>query len=73
MVFYFYAARSAREALLRLFKEELEDRGSRGQGPLAFRVLVGGDEARAHLEQLYATFQDSFGGPPVLHVSPDDD
>lgn len=73
MVFYFYAARSAREALLRVFKEELETRGSRGQGPLAFRQLVGGDEARAHLEKLYFEFEERFGAPPILHASPDGD
>ena len=73
MVFYFYAARSAREALKRLFAEELEVPGSRGQGELAFRVLVGGDAARAHLERLYFEFAERFGGPPVLHASADDD
>ncbi|HEY4223812.1 MAG TPA: hypothetical protein VGO62_20790 [Myxococcota bacterium] len=68
MVFYFYAARSAREALKRLFADELDDSGARGQGALAFRVLVGGDAARAHLERLYFEFEERFGAPPVLHA-----
>lgn len=69
MVFYFYAARSAREALRRLFAEELEQPGASGQGPLAFRVLVGGDSARAHLERLYVEFEERFGGLPILHAA----
>ncbi len=69
MVFYFYAARSAREALRRLFADELDEPGARGQGELAFRFYAGGDEARVHLERLYFEFEDRFGAPPVLHVS----
>lgn len=69
MVFYFYAARSAKEALKRLFAEELEETGARGQGALAFRVLPGGDEARVHLERLYFEFEERFGSAPVLHAS----
>jgi hypothetical protein len=70
MVFYFFAARSAREALRRLFRDELDEPGARGEGPLAFRVLVG-DDARAHLERLYESFAADFGRAPILH--PDDD
>lgn len=73
MVFYFYAARSAREALRRVFADEIEQTGSRGQGPLAFRVLVGDDAARVHLERLYFEFEERFGGPPVLHVTASDE
>ena len=68
MVFYFYAALSAREALRRVFKDELEERGSQGEGPLVFRVLVGGDEARQHLERLFEEFEQRFGAAPVLHT-----
>jgi hypothetical protein len=71
MVFYFYAARSVREALLRVFRDELEEAGARGEGPLLFRVCPGGDEARALLERLFEAFVDDFGRPPALH--PDDD
>jgi hypothetical protein len=73
MVFYFYAARSAREALKRLFADELDEAGARGQGALAFRVLTGGDEARLHLERLYFEFEERFGSPPVLHANGDDE
>jgi hypothetical protein len=72
MVFYFYAARSAKEALKRLFAEELESAGARGQGPLTFRVLAGGDEARRHLERLYFEFEERFGSAPVLHAEAED-
>ena len=68
MVFYFYAARSAREALLRLFADELEEPGARGHGALAFRFLKGGDEVHAHLERLFEEFEQRFGASPVLHV-----
>jgi hypothetical protein len=73
MVFYFYAARSAREALKRLFAEELERPGARGQGPLAFRTITGGDDVRQHLEKLYFEFEERFGSPPILHASAGDD
>lgn len=69
MVFYFYAARSAREALRRAFAEELDERGARGEGPLAFRTLEGGDDVKAHLERLFTEFEERFGDAPVLHVS----
>lgn len=71
MVFYFYAARSMREALRRLFADELREPGARGEGNLVFRVCAGGDETRAWLETLYDDFVDRFGRAPVLH--PDDD
>ena len=71
MVFYFYAARSAREALARVFKDELEEPGARGQGPLVYRVLEGGDDARVHLERLFDDFRTRFGRAPILH--PDDE
>ena len=68
MVFYLYAQRSAKETLLRVFADELDERGARGQGPLAYRVLEGGDAVRAHLERLFAEFEERFGDAPVLHV-----
>lgn len=68
MVFYFYAQRSAREALRRAFADELDERGARGEGPLAFRVLEGGDEVKAHLERLFAEFEARFGDAPTLHA-----
>lgn len=67
MVFYFYAARSARDALRKIFSDELDAQGSMGQGALAFRFLEGGDDAKAHLERLYEEFETRFGGPPILH------
>jgi hypothetical protein len=69
MVFYFYAARSAKEALKRLFAEELDEPGERGQGPLVFRTMKGGDAARLHLEKLYFEFEERFGSAPILHVT----
>lgn len=73
MVFYFYAARSVREALRRLFRDELEQAGARGEGPLVFRVCPGDDEARALLERLFDAFVDEFGRAPALHPDDDDD
>lgn len=73
IVFYFYAARSARDALSRVFADEIDAPGARGQGPLAFRLLAGGDAARSRLEQLYEAFVERFGAPPVLHASTDDE
>lgn len=72
MVYYFYAARAAREALLRLFQDELDERGSRGEGPLVFRQMVGGNEVLEHIEKLYGDFEERFGAPPILHVSAKD-
>jgi hypothetical protein len=71
MVFYFYAARSMREALRRLFADELDEPGARGEGPLVFRVCPGGHDARAWLEGLFDEFVERFGRAPILH--PDDD
>jgi hypothetical protein len=71
MVFYFYAARSMREALRRLFADELAEPGARGEGPLVWRTCPGGDDVRAHLERLFEEFAASFGRAPSLH--PDDD
>ncbi len=73
MVFYFYAARSMREALRRLFADELDEPGSRGEGALAWRIEAGGDDARVRLERLYEEFVDRFGRPPILHPDDDDD
>lgn len=73
MVFYFYAARSAREALARVFADEFDAPGARGQGALVFRTLVGGDDARQHLERLFDEFIARFGAPPVLHAAPAED
>jgi hypothetical protein len=71
MVFYFYAARSAREALSRLFDDELQEPGARGEGALAFRLCPGGEPAKAWLEELFDRFIAEFGRAPILH--PDDD
>lgn len=68
MVFYFYAQRSAREALRRAFADELEERGARGEGPLVYRVLEGGDDVKAHLEKLFGEFEHRFGSAPILHA-----
>jgi hypothetical protein len=70
MVFYFYAARSCREALRRLFHDELEAPGAKGQGRLAFRFIEGGEAAQRHLEGLYEAFVERFGAEPVLHAAP---
>jgi len=71
MVFYFHAARSVREALRRVFADELEEPGARGEGPLVFRYFLGEDDAQAFLETLFDRFVDDFGRAPILH--PDDD
>jgi hypothetical protein len=71
MVFYLYAARSMREALRRLFADELTAPGSRGEGALVWRVCPGGGAVRAHCEALFDEFVERFGRPPLLH--PDDD
>lgn len=68
MVFYFYAQRSAREALRRAFADELDERGARGEGPLVFRVMAGGDDVKAHLERLFTEFEERFGDAPTLHA-----
>jgi hypothetical protein len=73
MVFYFYAARSVREALRRVFRDELAEPGARGQGPLVFRVCLGGEEARLFLERHYESFVAQFGRAPCLHVDDDAD
>ena len=73
MVFYFYAARSMREATRRLFDDELQEPGARGEGPLVFRVCPGGDDARRWLESLYEDFDERFGRPPILHPDDSDD
>lgn len=73
MVFYFYAARSAREALRRLFDDELLEPGARGEGPLVFRVCAGGEPAKAWLEELFERFVTDFGRAPLLHPDDDDD
>jgi hypothetical protein len=73
MVFYFYAARSVRQALRRLFADELTEPGARGEGPLLYRVCEGGDDAQRWLEQLFDEFVERFGRPPILHVVDDDD
>lgn len=71
MVFYFYAARSVRDALRKLFDDELEAPGARGEGPLLFRCCLGGDDAQRWLSDLFDEFEQSFGRAPILH--PDDD
>lgn len=73
MVFYFYAARSMREAVRRLFADELQEPGTRGEGALVVRVCAGGDDTRAWLEQLFEDFVERFGRAPILHPDDDDD
>jgi hypothetical protein len=73
MVFYFYAARSAREALKRLFRDELVEPGARGEGPLEFRCSTGGEAVQRRLETLYDRFVEEFGRAPILHADEDDD
>lgn len=68
MVFYFYADNDARAALGRVFHDELLRPGVRGFGPLRFRVLPGGDEARIALERLFERFVELFGTMPKLHL-----
>ena len=68
MVFYFYAARSMREALRRLFHDELMEPGSRGEGPLVFRTAPGGADVQAWAEGRYDDFVERFGAPPALHA-----
>jgi hypothetical protein len=67
MVFYFYAARSMREATRRLFADELVEPGARGEGSLVWRACPGGDDVRAHLERLFDEFVARFGRAPILH------
>lgn len=66
MVYYFYAATSARVALKDAFADELAAPGARGQGPLLVRFATGAT-ARASLEKLYDAFVARFGAPPVLN------
>ncbi len=73
MVFYVYAARSVRDAMRKLFGDELDTPGARGEGPLAFRWCAGGDDARVWLEGLYDDFCGQFGRAPILHPDDDDD
>ncbi|HEY1099250.1 MAG TPA: hypothetical protein VGF99_09985 [Myxococcota bacterium] len=73
MVFYFFAARSVREALRRVFADEIAEPGARGQGALVFRYFVGTDDAQAFLETLFDRFVVEFGRAPILHPDDDDD
>ncbi len=73
MVFYFYAARSVREALRRVFADELIEPGARGEGPLVFRYFLGTDDAQGFLETLYDRFVTDFGRAPILHPDDEDD
>jgi hypothetical protein len=73
MVFYVYAARSCRDALRKLFADEVDSPGTRGEGPLAVRFCVGGGDARAWLEGLFDDFCAQFGRAPILHPDDDDD
>lgn len=73
MVFYFYAARSMREALRRVFADELCEPGVRGEGLLVVRVCAGGVDAQRWLEALYEDFVERFGRAPILHTDDDND
>ena len=73
MVFYVYAARSMREAVRRVFVEELDEPGASGQGQLAVRWCSGGDDAQRWLTELYDEFVERFGRAPILHPADDDE
>jgi hypothetical protein len=73
MVFYFYAARSVKDALRKLFADELLAPGARGEGPLLFRCCPGGAPAQTWLEGLFDDFVEQFGRAPILHPDDDDD
>jgi hypothetical protein len=66
MVYYFFASKSARMALVDLFADEIEAPGTRGQGPLWFRFLEGA-QAEPVIARLFEEFQERFGAAPVLH------
>ncbi len=63
MVFYVYAARSVRDAMRKLFGDELDTPGARGEGPLAFRWCAGGDDAECGSKASTTTSAANLGGP----------
>lgn len=71
MVFYFYAADNAANALSKLFADELTTPGTRGHGALWFRFSEE-EDAREGLEALYHEFIRRFGAPPALNASDDE-
>lgn len=66
MVCYFFARENAREALAERFDDEVARPGSRGQGPLVFRVLTG-EEAKDTLADLLFKFVQNFGEAPLYN------
>lgn len=66
MVYFFFAATDARNALREIFEDELKHSGARGRGPLWFRYLQGTD-AQARLEARWTEFVSRFGSPPLWH------
>ncbi len=69
MVFYFFAETSAMNALEHALGDELDKPGTRGQGPLRFRVWEG-EPARGALQSLFREFVERFGAPPLFHAQP---
>jgi len=70
MVYYFYAARSAREALKRVFQEELDAPGARGRGRWCF-AFFSVATPRAYTSSASTSNSKRFGAPPTLHVVSD--
>lgn len=67
MVCYFYAGDSARETLEELFEDELDEPGVRGDGPLLFRFIEGGDRVLEHLKRRLHRFYVQFGEMPLYN------
>lgn len=66
MVYYFYAGENARDAIKKLFADEIEKSGARDEGELWFRYLQH-PLAREHLENLYGEFEKRFGAAPIFN------
>ena len=71
MVGYLVASESVRDALARLFDDEIESPGARGLGPLEFRTYSGAG-ARRWMARLMFKFEDTFGAMPLFNQPSDE-
>lgn len=68
MVWYGYFSEDSDRKLSEVFRDELEQPGARGQGPLLFR-FYSGDATRDSMVNRARQFAKRFGGPPILNRS----
>lgn len=72
MVCYFYASENARDTLLELFDDELDEPGVRGHGPLMFRYIAGEGRTYDHIKKLLHKFHTHFGDMPLFNQKSDE-